>query len=81
MTFPSYLRPGAFGKILILKLISAYSIIISPLLGHCCRYYPSCSHYTQIAIQRYGVVRGIWLGCRRILRCHPWHEGGTDLVP
>lgn len=58
-----------------------YRAVISPLYGDVCRYYPSCSHYTLQAIQQYGVFRGVWLGSRRILRCHPWAEGGIDDIP
>jgi len=62
-------------------ILSAYRSVISPLYGDVCRYYPSCSHFTLQAIQRYGVVRGSWMGMRRIARCHPWAEGGIDDVP
>jgi len=65
-------------KKLILKIIRFYQIIFSPLLGHICRFYPSCSKYSYLAIQKYGVVRGLWRGLKRITRCHPWNEGGTD---
>jgi putative membrane protein insertion efficiency factor len=62
-------------------VLRAYRAFISPLYGDVCRYYPSCSSYTLQAIQQYGVVRGIWMGTRRIARCHPWAEGGIDDVP
>ena len=62
-------------------ILSVYRAVISPLYGDVCRYYPSCSHYTLQAIQQHGVVRGVWLGTRRIARCHPWAEGGGDDVP
>ncbi len=62
-------------------VLTAYRAVVSPLYGDVCRYYPSCSHYTLQAIQKHGVVRGVWLGTRRIARCHPWAEGGVDDVP
>ena len=64
-----------------LKAIRIYQLIGSPWLGRQCRYYPTCSSYTAQAIERFGVWRGSWMGARRIGRCHPWHEGGVDLVP
>lgn len=62
-------------------ILRAYRAVISPLYGDVCRYYPSCSSYALQAIQRHGMVRGIWLGSRRIARCHPWAAGGVDDVP
>ena len=67
-------------KLLIL-LISGYRYLISPLLGPCCRFEPSCSVYAQEAIKRFGAIHGGWLTTRRILRCHPLHPGGFDPVP
>jgi uncharacterized protein len=62
-------------------LIRAYQLILSPLLGPKCRFYPSCSHYAIDAIESHGVLRGTWLTLKRIGRCHPWNEGGFDPVP
>ena len=62
-------------------ILKVYRAVISPLYGDVCRYYPSCSHYTMQAIQQHGVVRGTWLGTKRIARCHPWAAGGVDDVP
>jgi uncharacterized protein len=62
-------------------ILKVYRAVISPLYGDVCRYYPSCSHYTLQAIQHHGVIAGVWLGTRRIARCHPWAEGGIDDIP
>lgn len=62
-------------------ILRAYRAVVSPLYGDVCRYYPSCSAYALRAIQEHGVIEGIWLGARRIARCHPWAEGGVDDVP
>ncbi|RCX32829.1 membrane protein insertion efficiency factor YidD [Thioalbus denitrificans] len=66
---------------LLILPIRAYRYLISPLLGNNCRFHPSCSCYAETAVQRFGVLRGGWMALRRILRCHPWHEGGFDPVP
>lgn len=65
----------------VLLLIRFYQTLISPLLGSNCRFYPTCSHYTYQAIEIHGMVRGGWLGVKRILRCHPFNPGGYDPVP
>ncbi|TNJ34896.1 membrane protein insertion efficiency factor YidD [Arenimonas terrae] len=62
-------------------LLRGYKLLISPMLGQRCRFHPSCSVYTMEAIERFGVVRGSWLGAKRIGRCHPFHPGGLDPVP
>lgn len=67
-------------KLLIL-LIRAYQYIVSPLLGPRCRFTPSCSDYTSESISVYGPAKGLWLGAKRIGRCHPWCHGGYDPVP
>jgi uncharacterized protein len=60
--------------------IRAYQLLLSPLLGPRCRYYPSCSEYAAQAIQRYGILRGLVLAGWRLLRCNPWSRGGVDPV-
>ncbi|WP_410207317.1 membrane protein insertion efficiency factor YidD [Fusobacterium sp.] len=68
-------------KTIILLLIRFYQKYISIFLGKNCRFYPTCSAYTYEAVERFGVVKGIYLGIRRILKCHPFHPGGYDPVP
>ena len=64
-----------------LGLIRLYQLLFSPWLGPCCRFQPSCSHYAYDAIQQYGMLRGGWLGIKRLAKCHPFHPGGIDPVP
>lgn len=68
-------------KYLFLLPIRFYRRFISPLFPPCCRYYPTCSAYTLQAIERFGALRGLYLGVCRLLRCHPWARGGIDEVP
>lgn len=65
----------------VIALLRGYKLAISPLLGQRCRFYPSCSTYTMEAVERFGVLRGGWLGAKRIGRCHPLNPGGVDPVP
>ncbi|MGE5790198.1 MAG: membrane protein insertion efficiency factor YidD [Syntrophaceae bacterium] len=65
---------------LLIALIRAYQILISPILPRCCRFHPTCSEYTLTAIRQYGPAQGILLGIRRLIRCHPFHPGGYDPV-
>ena len=62
-------------------LIRIYQYTISPLLGQNCRHTPTCSQYTAEAIQEWGVFKGIWLGTKRLSKCHPWGTHGYDPVP
>lgn len=67
--------------LLLLLLVRAYQLLVSPLLGPVCRYAPSCSSYGAGALRQHGAVVGSWLTVRRVLRCHPWAAGGWDPVP
>lgn len=62
-------------------LIRAYQYLLSPFLGQRCRFTPSCSQYMLEAVERHGALHGVWLGLRRLSRCHPGHPGGFDPVP
>lgn len=66
---------------LFVYLVRGYQLLLSPFLGNNCRFYPTCSNYMIEAIELHGVLRGLWLGIRRLSRCHPYHEGGVDPVP
>jgi putative membrane protein insertion efficiency factor len=68
-------------KTIVLGLIRFYQRVISPALPSTCRFYPSCSQYAYEAIIKHGLVKGSWLGMKRIVRCHPLNPGGYDPVP
>lgn len=67
-------------KNIFLGAIQLYQIYISPLLGKNCRFWPSCSEYTSQAIKKYGLLSGGSKGLKRIISCHPWHQGGIDAL-
>ncbi len=66
---------------IVLRLIRAYQVLLSPLLPNSCRFQPTCSQYTLEAVRHYGALRGVLLGIKRIAKCHPFHPGGYDPVP
>ncbi|MBS6341897.1 MAG: membrane protein insertion efficiency factor YidD [Eubacterium limosum] len=68
-------------KRFILKLIRGYQRFISPCLPHSCRFLPTCSEYCYQAVVKYGIFKGLFLGTKRILKCHPFHPGGYDPLP
>jgi putative membrane protein insertion efficiency factor len=72
------MSPAASGVCAVVRL---YQVALSPYLGSACRFHPSCSTYLADAVEKHGAVRGVWLGGRRLARCHPFHPGGLDPVP
>ena len=64
----------------VINLINIYKYLISPLLGNNCRFLPTCSEYTKESIIKFGLINGVWLGLKRIVRCHPWGKGGHDPI-
>jgi uncharacterized protein len=65
----------------LLFMIGVYRYLLSPYLGPCCRFHPTCSAYMAQAIREHGSLKGLWLGLARLCKCHPFHPGGCDPVP
>jgi hypothetical protein len=72
---------GSYLALPLIWLVRGYQLVISPLLGPTCKFYPSCSAYAVTALSRYGPLKGTWLAAHRLVRCHPWSHGGVDYVP
>jgi len=68
-------------KGLLVGVVTLYKTFLSPLLPPACRFYPSCSSYAIQALEKHGVIKGLWLALRRLIRCHPYNPGGTDPIP
>lgn len=67
-------------KFLVLDLLGVYKAVLSPFLPPACRFEPTCSVYTKQAVEKYGALKGTWMGVKRILRCQPFCKGGHDPV-
>ena len=78
---PSASGLSAWPRKAVLGLLWLYKRGISPLLPAACRYHPTCSEYCREAVERYGIAKGLWLGLKRVFRCHPFGKGGMDPVP
>jgi uncharacterized protein len=68
-------------KYLLILMVKVYQWCLSPFLGNCCRFAPSCSAYAVEALKKHGSFKGSWLTLRRLVKCGPWHSGGCDPVP
>lgn len=68
-------------KQLLMFLVRAYQLLVSPVLPPTCRFSPTCSHYSHEAISKHGALKGLWLTIKRVIRCNPWNPGGYDPVP
>ncbi len=66
---------------LLIVIIKGYRYCISPFIGQHCRFYPSCSEYALLSLQRFGLIKGSYLTIKRLLKCQPFHPGGVDDVP
>ncbi len=69
-----------FQRKILISLIRAYQLCISPRIGKHCKFYPTCSEYTIQAVDKYGIIKGSLLGIIRILKCNPFSKGGVDLL-
>lgn len=67
-------------RAVLLALLRIYKLVLSPIVGGQCRFYPSCSEYAKQALERHGVVSAALMSAKRLLRCNPWHPGGVDMV-
>lgn len=61
-------------------MLRGYQLCVSPLLPSACRFYPTCSEYMLQAVEKHGATRGVWMGIKRLMKCHPFHAGGVDPV-
>jgi putative membrane protein insertion efficiency factor len=66
---------------ILISVVKVYQLLLSPFFGQQCRFYPTCSHYAVEAIQKHGALLGSYYTVRRLLRCHPWCDGGHDPIP
>lgn len=66
---------------ILMSMIKAYQVLLSPFFGQQCRFYPTCSQYALDTINKHGAMVGSYYAVRRLLRCHPWHVGGHDPIP
>ncbi len=64
----------------VIFLLRVYQATISPFVGHCCRFFPTCSEYAVEAVETHGIFKGVGMALKRILKCHPFHPGGSDPV-
>lgn len=78
MISPLLRLPARLLSVLLIGLVRIYQFTLSPLLGPCCRYYPSCSQYFILAVRKHGPLLGACKGIGRVCRCHPWNPGGFD---
>ncbi|MFN5802755.1 MAG: membrane protein insertion efficiency factor YidD [Burkholderiales bacterium] len=72
---------GAPVRWVLLQSLRAYRFFLSPWIGQQCRFWPSCSNYASESIEKHGAIAGTYLASKRLLRCHPWCQGGHDPVP